>query len=193
MPRNQFQRVIFAFITVVITVHAYVLYSLAFVNGDILMTVNQTNSVMEAIEKQGGIYMLGNYAPIWLVILTEFILAFLLENLLGSPLSFKIAVRHFDPRTTNPMIFETMIISATVLIMCPAMSLIASFLYYPYYAGFNFVTLLVNWFKLVCYNLPFAFFSQIFFIQPAVRFIFKILFKKDIESRKKTESIAVEA
>lgn len=193
MPRNQFQRVIFAFITVVITVHAYVLYSLDFVNGDILMTVNQTNSVMEAIEKQGGIYMLGNYAPIWLVILTEFILAFLLENLLGSPLSFKIAVRHFDPRTTNPMIFETMIISATVLIMCPAMSLIASFLYYPYYAGFNFVTLLANWFKLVCYNLPFAFFSQIFFIQPAVRFIFKILFKKDIESRKKTESIAVEA
>lgn len=193
MPRNQFQRVIFAFITVVITVHAYVLYSLAFVNGDILMTINQTNSVIEAIEKQGGIYMLGNYAPIWLVILTEFILAFLLENLLGSPLSFKIAVRHFDPRTTNPMIFETMIISATVLIMCPSMSLIASFLYYPYYAGFSFGTLLVNWFKLVCYNLPFAFFSQIFFIQPAVRFIFKILFKKDIESRKKTESIAMEA
>ncbi len=30
MPRNQFQRMIFALITVVITVHAYVFYSLYF-------------------------------------------------------------------------------------------------------------------------------------------------------------------
>ena len=28
MPRNQFQRTVFAFITVVITVHAYVFYSI---------------------------------------------------------------------------------------------------------------------------------------------------------------------
>lgn len=37
MPRNQFQRMVFAFITVVITVHAYVFYSLYVVNGNILM------------------------------------------------------------------------------------------------------------------------------------------------------------
>lgn len=35
MPRNQFQRMVFAFITVVITVHAYVFYSIYVVNGDI--------------------------------------------------------------------------------------------------------------------------------------------------------------
>lgn len=29
MPRNQFQRMVFAFLTVVITVHAYVFYSLS--------------------------------------------------------------------------------------------------------------------------------------------------------------------
>jgi len=33
MPKNQFQRIVFAFITVVITVHAYVFYSLYVVNG----------------------------------------------------------------------------------------------------------------------------------------------------------------
>lgn len=184
MPRNQFQRMIFALITVVITVHAYVLYSLCFVNGDLLMQINNTNTVLDAINKQGGVYMFGNYAPIWLVVITEFVFAYLLENLIGSPLSFKIASKVFDPRNTNPMIFETMIICSTVFIMCPAMSFIAAFLYYPYYMGFDIITLLINWFKLVCWNFPFAFFSQIFFIQPAVRFIFKAIFYKDIQARK---------
>ena len=63
MPRNQFQRMIFAFITVVITVHAYVFYSLYVVNGDVLMTVNNAHGVLEAISKQGGIYMFGKYLP----------------------------------------------------------------------------------------------------------------------------------
>ncbi len=33
MPRNQVQRMFFAFITVLITVHAYVFYSLYVING----------------------------------------------------------------------------------------------------------------------------------------------------------------
>ena len=53
-------------------------------------------------------------------------------------------------------------------------------MYYPYYASFNIFTLLANWLKLVCYNFPFAFFSQIFFIQPVVRWLFRKLFAKDI-------------
>ena len=75
MPRNQFQRMVFAFITVVITVHAYVFYSLYVVNGDILMTINNTNSVIDAINTQGGIYMFGRYVPIWAVVIIEFICA----------------------------------------------------------------------------------------------------------------------
>ena len=63
------------------------------------------------------------------------------------------------------------------------MSFIAAFLYYPYYIGFNIFTLLANWLKLVCFNFPFAYFTQLFFIQPCVRVIFKALFRKDIESR----------
>ncbi len=67
------------------------------------------------------------------------------------------------------------------------MSFLAAFLYYPYYAGFNMFTLLANWLKLVCFNFPFAYFSQLFFIQPLVRTIFRALFKKDIEARTKAE------
>lgn len=184
MPRNQFQRMVFAFITVVITVHAYVFYSLYVVNGNTLMAINGTTGVIAALNKQGGVYMCGGYLPIWACILIEFCLAYVLENLAGGPLSFKLACRIFNPAKNHPMIFETAIICATVGIMCPAMSFIAAFLYYPYYTGFHVITLLANWLKLVCFNFPFAYFTQLFFIQPCVRVIFKTLFRRDIEARK---------
>ena len=174
---------IFALITVIITVHAYVFYSLYVVNGDILMQVTGESSVLGAINKQGGVYMFGRMMPIWAVVLVEFCFAYALENFMGSPCSFKLARRVFDPEKNHPMMFETAIICATVGLMCPAMSFIAAFLYYPYYAGFNFLTLIANWGKLVCYNFPFAFFSQLFFIQPLVRTIFKTIFAKDIKAR----------
>ncbi len=162
MPRNRFQRMVFAFITVVITVHAYVFYSLYVVNGDTLMAINGTTGVIDALNKQGGVYMLGGYLPIWACILIEFCLAYALENLLGSPLSYKLACRVFNPVKNHPMIFETTIICATVGIMCPVMSFIAAFLYYPYTMGFNIFTLFANWLKLVCFNFPFAYFTQLF-------------------------------
>ncbi len=127
--------------------------------------------------------MFGRYLPVWSVVIVEFLFAITLEMAVGSPCSFKLACKVFDPHDTHPVLFESAIISATVGIMCPAMSFIAAFLYYPYYAGFNIMTLLANWLKLVCFNLPFAFFSQMFFIQPLIRTLFKFIFRKDIAAR----------
>lgn len=189
MPQNQFQRMVFAFLTVVITVHAYVFYSLYVVNGSILMEITGADSVLAAINQQGGVYMFAHYLPIWAVILIEFCFAYGLEVLMGSPCSFKLASRVFDPRKNHPMIFESAIICATVGLMCPAMSLLAAIFYYPYYMGFNIFTLLANWLKLVCFNFPFAYFTQMFFIQPFVRVLFKAIFHKEI---KKREEIARE-
>lgn len=183
MPRNQFQRMVFAFLTVLVTVHAYVFYSLYVVNGQTLMNITQENSVLKAIRNQGGVYMFGRMCPIWMVVLVEFCFAYILEVLIGSPMSFRLACRKFDMKNTHPMIFESAIINATVGIMCPAMSLIAAFLYYPYYSGFHIWTLLANWLKLVCFNFPFAFFTQMYFIQPLVRTVFKLIFAKDIKAR----------
>ena len=185
MPRNQFQRMVFAFITVVITVHAYVFYSLYVIHGSMFMELTGEAGVLAAISKMGGVPVFGKPVPIWAVVLIEFILAYLLENILGAPLSFKLACKNFDPRNTHPVLFETSIICATVGIMCPAMSFIAAFLYYNYQAGFNMWTLLAEWLKLMCFNFPFAFFTQLFFIQPAVRTIFKCIFAKDIKAREK--------
>ncbi|MBP3310256.1 MAG: hypothetical protein J6L05_05535, partial [Ruminococcus sp.] len=42
---------------------------------------------------------------------------------------------------------------------------------------------LANWLELICYNFPFAFFSQLFFIQPFVRKTFKLIFRKDLKKR----------
>lgn len=179
MPQNQFQRMVFAFLTVLVTVHAYVFYSLYVVNGNVLMTVTGEDSVIHAINKQGGVYMFGSMLPIWAVILIEFCFAYGLECLMGSPCSFKLASKVFDPKTSHPMHFESAIICATVGLMCPAMSFLAAWFYYPYYAGFNIFTLLANWLKLVCFNFPFAYFSQLFFIQPLVRTLFKALFCRD--------------
>lgn len=178
MPQNQLQKMVFAFLTVLVTVHAYVFYSLYVVNGNTLMTINQTGSVISAINKQGGVYTFGHLLPIWAIILVEFLFAYTLEIIMGSPFSFRIASKMFNPRETHPVIFETVIISATVLIMCPAMSFIAAWIYYPYYNGFNIFTLLANWLKLVCFNFPFALLSQIFFIQPLVRTVFKAIFNR---------------
>lgn len=183
---------IFALLTVIITVHAYVFYSLYVVNGETLMSITGESGVIAAINAQGGVYMCGRFMPIWAVILIEFCFAYLLEVVMGSPASFKLASRVFDIQTTHPMIFEAAIICATVGLMCPAMSFIAAWLYYPYYAGFNIMTLFANWIKLVCCNFPFAYFSQLFFIQPIVRTLFKAMFRKDIAKREAAESDIVE-
>ncbi|MGN0997426.1 MAG: hypothetical protein ACI4PG_11015 [Candidatus Ventricola sp.] len=175
MPQTRFQRAIFALLTVIVTVHAYVFYSLYVVNGQTLMALNQTASVLGAIRHQGGVMMFGAMLPIWAVILVEFCFAYGLEMTVGSPCSFKLASACFDPQSTHPVLFETAVISATVGLMCPGMSFIAAWLYYPYANGFSLVTLLSNWLKLVCFNFPFAWFSQVFFIQPLVRTVFRHL------------------
>jgi hypothetical protein len=187
MPQNQFQRMVFAFITVLITVHAYVFYSLYVVNGSTLMTVTGQSSVLGAINAQGGVYMFGRMLPIWAVILIEFCFAYGLEVIMGSPSSFKLACKVFNPRKTHHMMFETAIICATVGLMCPAMSFLAAIFYYPYYNGFNVFTLLANWIKLVCFNFPFAYFSQLFFIQPLVRTIFKAIFVRKADNNYNAE------
>lgn len=70
MPRNQFQRMIFALITVVITVHAYVFYSLYVINGKMFMDITGENSVISAINAMGGVSVLGKNIPIWVMSLS---------------------------------------------------------------------------------------------------------------------------
>ncbi len=179
MPRNKFERMMFALLTVIVTVHGYIFYSLYVINGNAFTQQAGTSHVIDAINRLGGVSVLGHSIPIWAVVLIEFVLAYTLEVVMGSPCSFKLACKVFNPSEIHPVLFETAIICATVGLMCPAMSFLAAILYYPYqYMDFNVFTLLANWLKLVCYNLPFAYFSQLFFIQPLIRVVFKALFRR---------------
>ena len=188
MPQNQFQRTVFALMTVFVTVHAFVFYSIYVVNGSTLMAVTGESSVLGAVNSMGGIYMFGTNLPIWAVVAIEFALALTLELVMGSPCSFKLAMKIFNPEKTHPVLFETAIICATAALMCPAMSLLAAVMYYPYYAGFDVITLLANWVKLICFNFPFALLSQLFFIQPLVRKCFKLVFRVGATEEKKSQA-----
>ena len=110
MPKNQFQRAIFALLTVIITVHAYVFFSLYVVNGDFFSSIPGATGVLDGVHKNGGVMMFGETFPIWAVVLLEFVLAYTLELVYGSPLSFKLACKIFDPKSTHPVLFETAII-----------------------------------------------------------------------------------
>ena len=188
MSKNRTQHLVYALITVFITVHLFVFYSLYVIEGDSLMQATGTTSVLQALDSQGGVYMFGTYLPIWLIILIETVCAFVLAVAMGSPLAFRLASRKFDPRRNHPMIFESAIITATVCLMCPSMSLLADIFYYPYYKGFDIIDFLCRWFRLVCYNLPFAYFSQMFFVQPFVRFVIRRLFASNISKRNEQNS-----
>ena len=105
---NKKDRLLFAFITVLITVPCFVTYCLSIENHGILNVSIKNILVLIAI---------------------EFVLAFLSEIFIGSPLSFKIANKALNDKKVEPFIFETMIICSTVLVMFPLMSFLATILY----------------------------------------------------------------
>lgn len=168
MPTTKFQKLVFAFITVVITVNLFVFYNLSYVNE---FTYAQL--------KEYGVPILGHSLKVWAIILIEFICAYSLEVFIGSPYSLKLAFRVVDPKDNKPYMVETAIICATVCLMCPMMSFIATILY-----GWGEITSLwafiALWLRTIMHNLPLAFFSQLFFIQPFVRTVFGLIFKKQL-------------
>lgn len=127
--------------------------------------------------------MFWTYLPIWVIYLIECICALTLA-ILYSPIAFRLARWVFDPNKNHPMLFESAISCATVTMMCPSMSFLAAIFYYPYAEWFTILNLLAIWFRLLCFNFPFAYFSQMFFIQPFMRRIINIIFPKNIEERK---------
>ncbi|MDF2673703.1 MAG: hypothetical protein K0R09_1968 [Clostridiales bacterium] len=138
MPTTKFQKVVFAFLTVVITVHLFVFYNLSIEMG------GMSNHVFMASHK---------------VVLIEFAFAFLLEIFIAGPLSEKLAFRVVNPREAKPYVITTAIICATVGLMCPMMTFVATIMY-------NGITIefLAQWMQKIVINFPFAFFTQLFFI-----------------------------
>ena len=171
--KNALQRFVYSLITVIITVAAFIFYRVYVVEGQ----------TWAEISTQWGLYMFWTILPIRAVFLIEAVCALTLAILYG-PVAFRLTRGVFDPNKNHPMLFESAIICSTVCLMCPSMSLLAVFFYYPYTDWFSILQVLATWFKLVCYNLPFAYFSQMFFVQPFMRRIINVIFPKNVEERK---------
>ena len=111
----------------------------------------------------------------------EFILAFLTAYFIGNPIAEKITNKNVDYSKTNPLVAQTIRVCATVLIMCPVMCIEMTCLYdgiLPLIAGQeltlgSFIAgFLPNFLSRVVTNFPFAFFTQVFLIQPIVGWLF---------------------
>ncbi|MEE5993028.1 MAG: hypothetical protein V3G42_07275 [Oscillospiraceae bacterium] len=57
MPKNQFERMMFALMTVLVTVHAYVFYSLYVINGATFTSMTNESHVLNAIRAMGGDFL----------------------------------------------------------------------------------------------------------------------------------------
>ena len=173
MSRNTLQRLVYSLITVLITVAAFVFY-----NSYVIEWVTLAD-----ISANWWLFMFWRFLPVRVVYLIEWVCALTLA-ILYWPVAFRLARGVFDPNKNHPMLFESAIICSTVCLMCPSMSFLASIFYYPYADWFSVLNLLAMWFKLICINFPFAFFSQMFFVQPFMRRIINVIFPKNVEDRK---------
>ena len=157
MPSTRLQRIVFAFLTVAITVHLFVFYNLAISMG------GMSNQVFIASRGIIGI---------------EFVFAFSLEILIVAALAEKLAFRVVNPKKDKPYVVTTAIICATVCFMCPMMSFIATILYDGITPEF-----FAQWMQKIVFNFPFALCTQLFFIQPLVRFLFGTIFKEQLKKQ----------
>ena len=179
MPQTKFQKLMFALITVIITVPCFVFYCSSYEAGGFNIDVIKESLI---------------FIPI------EFVLAYLCEIFIGSPLSLKIAFKAINPKENNPFIVETVIICSTVLVMCPLMSFLATIIYNGIIAvgiyGGDLSNFIINfipfWLQKIVLNFPFALISQLFFIQPITRIIFRKIFLNNSESEENNEPVLIE-
>ena len=159
MPKTKFQDFIFTIIMVIVMVYAMVCYNIAFDKG-------------------------GMSSDIFLLALHELLImgavGFVLEFFAVGKLSQKVTFKHFNLKNTNPFVITVMISSVTVAFMCPLMSFIASILF-----GFQDAAHIVpNLLQICVRNFPMALFWQLFYAGPLVRFIFRLIFKKQLKEDK---------
>jgi hypothetical protein len=151
MPTTKKEHIVYGIIMVIVMVYGMICYNISINTG--------------GLNNQVFLYALGDLiymAPI----------AFIIESLLVSKIAEKNAMKIITPKE-NTMLFIIAMSSCTVMLMCPIMSFIATIIHH----GIN-IDFISNWIQAIILNFPMAFFYQLFFAGPLVRFIFNKLFNK---------------
>lgn len=159
MPKTKFQDFIYTIIMVIVMVYAMVCYNIAINIGGL------TNEVF--LMALGELPIMG-------------VIAFILEFFIIGKLAQKLAFRLVNPKEDKQIFVIIAISSMIVCLMCPIMSFFGSILF-----NFNGVeNIFANWIRIAVMNFPMALCWQIFYAGPFVRFIFKRIFKKQLENDK---------
>jgi len=175
--------ILYNFCSVWMAILGYCFLVIYVVNGDKLKATTRTKKVSDALNKNGGVYMFGKYLPLYGMILIEWFIAFIFE-LIYTRLAFNKIMKIFTFKNTNRVILQSSITCCMVGMMVPTITLYGTFFYYPYKEGFNFLTAIANWFKYMCYCIPYGFFVQLFIIQPFLRSVFQIFGTEECDKQK---------
>ena len=149
MPKTKLQNIIFTLIMAFVMVYGMVCYNIAIDKG------GMTNSIFLIAFHEMPI--------MWPI-------AFILEFFIVEKLSEKLAFRIVSPKD-KPIFILLAISSMIVCLMCPIMSFIATLLFKN--AGKEFVAV---WLQTTFLNFPVAFFWQLIYCGPFIRFLFRKLF-----------------
>ena len=160
MPKNEFQEVIFTIIMVFFMVYAMICYNI------VLNTGAMTNQVFLS-----AFHELTFMGPI----------AFVLDFFIVSKLAFACANRMVDFRSCHPFSMILAISVASVAFMCPMMSFFATLFFK--HAGNQFIAV---WLQTTFMNFPVAFFWQLIYAGPIVRFIFRHIFPEKENAKEAT-------
>lgn len=163
MPKNKFQEVIFTIIMVFFMVYAMICYNV------VLNTGAMTNQVFLS-----AFHELTFMGPI----------AFVLDFFIVSKLAFACANRMVDFRSCHPFSMILAISVASVAFMCPMMSFFATLFFK--HAGNQFIAV---WLQTTFMNFPVAFFWQLIYAGPIVRFIFRHIFPEKENAKEATLNI----
>ena len=146
MPKNKFQEVIFTLIMVFFMVYAMICYNISMNIG------GMTNQVF--------LMAFHEMMIMWPA-------AFILEFFLVDHLAHKLAFCMVTPQD-RPIVITLAISIMIIAIMCPIMSLVATFLFKEPSFGM--------WVKTWAMNFPMAICYQMFYCGPFVRLIFRAIF-----------------
>lgn len=150
MPKNKFQDVVFTAIMATVMVYGMIVYNVA-----LNMKTVTGETFLAALHEM----------PIMVPI--AFILEFFIVGKLARKLAFTVVTPDDRPQ------FITYAISICICcIMCPIMSLIATLLFKD---TKTFGMFIQTW----AMNFPMAVLYQMFYCGPLVRFIFRLIFRKD--------------
>ena len=151
MPKSRFQSIVFALLMVVFMVVAMEFYNQALLDGR-----------LSWIAMSRSLHEMKFMIPI----------CFVMSFFIADPIASRIVERSVT-EDTDRIVRTVFRSSVTVSMMCPMMSFWATLIFQrPGFADF-----IPAWFTTIGKNLPMAFFWQVLFCGPLVRFLFSRIFR----------------